>query len=415
MNVYMLLRYLRYDPRTFLPPEIEVCSYIANFGHSVTLIVPSNNERAVEQFYLNKVNIYTIPNTRYISGTSLFARSFNMMLNRFRRLPFILRTFKQGEYDLVFVGNETWDQILAIYIKMRYRVPIVFILENPLEQQWEIHKLLSSKHRCMYYFIFKFSSFLALQTMRIADLVLPVGRRMVAYLAKRGIEGPKVKLIPQCVDVKLFSNMDGKDIRKKYNLSNLKVIIYIGNMQKVRNLGLLIHAFSLVTKQKKDVKLLMVGDGTDRANLERLANELGIEDSVIFTGQVPHYKVPSFIAAAYLGVSAVPPLSFYKVSSPIKQIEYMAMAKPVVANEEIPEHKEVIEQSGGGILVPCTADAFADAIVELLNNPAKATEMGERGLEWVIKNRSYEFWARRIEEEYFELLKLKKASRNDTD
>ena len=81
--------------------------------------------------------------------------------------------------------------------------------------------------------------------------------------------------------------------------------------------------------------------------------------------------------------------------------------KPVVANEEIPEHKELLEQSGGGILVPFTPEAFANAIIELLDNPERAQEMGRRGREWVVKNRTYEILARHVEERYLELIQSK--------
>ena len=111
-----------------------------------------------------------------------------------------------------------------------------------------------------------------------------------------------------------------------------------------------------------------------------------------------------YIAAADIGVSPVPPLSFYKISSPVKMFEYMAVAKPVVANEETFEHREVIEQSGGGILVPFTAEAFACAIIELLANPKRANEMGGKGYEWVVNNRSYQILGRRIEQAYIRLV-----------
>ncbi len=82
----------------------------------------------------------------------------------------------------------------------------------------------------------------------------------------------------------------------------------------------------------------------------------------------------------------------------------MGMAKPVVANEEIPEHKEVLAESGGGILVPYAPEGFSQAITELLDNPGKAAVMGQRGREWVVKNRTYEILARRVDERYLELL-----------
>ena len=120
---------------------------------------------------------------------------------------------------------------------------------------------------------------------------------------------------------------------------------------------------------------------------------------------MPQAAVPNFIAASDIGVSPVPPFSFYKLSSPIKMFEYMAMGKPVVANQEIPEHKEILEESGGGVLVSFTSEAFADAIIELLDSPEKAKEMGRWGREWVVKNRSYEILARQVEARYLALVR----------
>ncbi|HJH27343.1 MAG TPA: hypothetical protein C5S37_11395, partial [Methanophagales archaeon] len=191
----------------------------------------------------------------------------------------------------------------------------------------------------------------------------------------------------------------------QYNLNDLKVVIYVGTIDAMRKLDVLIYAFSKVKKSRENVKLLMVGDGNDKSNLERLAGELGIKDDVVFTGQVYSHEVQNFIAAADIGVSPVPPLDFYKLSSPIKMFEYMAMGKPVVANEEIPEQKEVIEESGGGVLVKFDAESFADGIIELLDDPERAKERRRKGHKWGVKNRSYENMAREVEKKYFEILK----------
>ena len=81
----------------------------------------------------------------------------------------------------------------------------------------------------------------------------------------------------------------------------------------------------------------------------------------------------------------------------VKIFEYMAMAKPVVANEEIFEHKEVLEQSGGGLLVAYAKEQFAEAILKLLNNTKMARQMGKMGRYWVNNNRTYEILARNLE------------------
>ena len=62
-------------------------------------------------------------------------------------------------------------------------------------------------------------------------------------------------------------------------------------MSTARNLGVLVEAFARVKQTSQKVKLLMVGDGTDRENLERRVRQLGIKDEVIFSGQLSQAEV----------------------------------------------------------------------------------------------------------------------------
>ena len=228
---------------------------------------------------------------------------------------------------------------------------------------------------------------------------------MMENLADSGLTKKKMIPLPSGVNTKLFSpSFDVEKIRTKYSLGDSKVIIYLGTMDKLRQVDILVHSLAQLKPARQNVKLLMVGNGNDRNRLERLVYNLGLQDEVIFTGQVPYFEVPEFIAAANVAVSPVPPLDIYLVGSPCKLFEYMGMAKPVIANEEIPEHNEVLKESGGGILVPYTPEAFARAIIELLDNPEKTTNMGLKGRDWVVKNRTYEILARKVEQRYFELL-----------
>ena len=81
----------------------------------------------------------------------------------------------------------------------------------------------------------------------------------------------------------------------------------------------------------------------------------------------------------------------------------MAAGKAVVANDH-PEQKEIIEMSGGGRVVPYAEDDFADAIVTLLHNPDLAKEMGIKGREYVLKNRTYSTISDSLETLYSSLL-----------
>ena len=96
-------------------------------------------------------------------------------------------------------------------------------------------------------------------------------------------------------------------------------------------------------------------------------------------------------------VSPFFPTPVLQSASPTKLVEYLALGKPVVANDH-PEQRRVIEESGGGICVPYAETAFASAIVHLLQNPAQAREMGERGRLYVRTHRAYPVIADAVEQ-----------------
>lgn len=396
-------------------PEIEVISRLSDFGHKVSWILCSENVKTPSRSLSNNIVINSIP---YLppqppqTGFSL-RYGLKMIPQGIRRLRFILKLIKDGDYNLIFVkeANGVLDGLLATYIQRKHKIPFVFFLASPLEIQWEHYKIEHENIKPFYYLIAKLHVFLRIRTMRKAALVLPITRWCGEALVKRGIHPSKMMPLPSTVDVDSFSSKSGDNIRRKYGLSDAKVVIYIGVLAKLRNLSLLLEAFSIAKKKTKNAKLLIVGRGSDRGNLEILAERLGIRSDIIFTDWVSHQEVLEYIAAADIGVSPVPPLPFYEPSSPIKMVEYMAAAKPVIANEEIFDQKEVLEQSDGGILVPFTPQAFADAMVDLLNNPEKSAEMGWRGRQWVMENRSHEVLARQVERKLTKLVFNRREAR----
>jgi len=386
-------------------PSLKILSHITHFGHHVIWVISSEKDSQPKQLYFGDIEAYAIPRCHYFPGNSIVARGFNKPFHIFKKIRFVIKIFQEGKYNLIFARDDPFDGLIAIYIKRKYKVPFIFELPNSLEQEWEILKIRRMKPELLYYLIAKSKKFLRTYLLHHADLVLPISKWLKDDLIKhKRVPESKIMVFPEGADVEVLPTREREKIVEKYQLNNLKVIIYQGTLDKARSLKILLRGFLKVVKEREAVKLLIIGEGDDKEDLQNLVEDLGIKDEVIFTGRVPQSEVLDFIAAADVGVSPVPPLSFYKFSSPIKLFEYMAAGKPVVANEEIPEHKEVLEESGGGILTPFTPEAFADAISDLLDNPEKAAEMGRRGREWVAKNRSYEVLARQVEERYLSLI-----------
>lgn len=401
INICMLLGF-RYDPKMRIHPEIGIASHISNFGHNVTWVLSSEKLEKIYETSVDHVRILVVP-CKY--GKNL-AKFFSFVSYALRRIIFVFKTFKKSNYNLIFVSNSLLDGIMALCIRLIFTVPMVIEIHNPFEQKWICYGDIKTKY--FWYILSSIDSALWRYILYNADLILPVGRFMKKYLIDIGLKESKMMNLPQGVKLDRFLAANENPIKWKYGLSNYKIIIYVGIMSKLRNLEVLIYAFSIVKEKAADVKLLMVGDGDDRSNLEKLAIKLRIEKDVIFTGDVYDYEIPNYIAAADIGVSPIPPLEIYKVSCPIKMLEYMAMGKPVVANEEIPEQKEVMQNIEAGILVKFESSSLADGIIRLLENPTEAEEMGKKGYEWVRINRSFETLAKKLEKRYFKLIMEKR-------
>lgn len=124
---------------------------------------------------------------------------------------------------------------------------------------------------------------------------------------KRAVNEGKVKIIETAIDVEKFkyNPVFAENIRKKYNISKTDFVIgHVGRFVSVKNHMFILDIFSLILKNRPNSKLLLVGDGPLKKDVEQRAKELDIFDKIIFTGTdanvVPYYSamnafvLPSF-------------------------------------------------------------------------------------------------------------------------
>ncbi len=394
----------RYQPNMLIYSRLGILNYLTRFGHQITWIMSSEKDYAGNHFRINEAEVHTVPYLHDFPRPSLSATVSDQIRHSYTKMRYTLKLFRNEKYDMILVRDSIlslFDTLLAVYIRRKYKIPFVFELPNPLEQQRQFFKL---EYGTSYYLFARLNAFIARHLLHKADLLLPISDTLKEHLVQQGVPQSKIMTLLQGIDTEKFSVQNGSRIRERYCWNNCQVLIYVGIIRKLRHLDVLIQAFQRLKQKTENIKLLMVGDGNDKQDLEKLADSLGLKDDILFTGRVLPSEVPDFIAAADIGICPVPPLPAFKFSAPIKLFEYMAMAKPVIANEEIPEHEDVLKKSGGGILVPFTAEAFADAMVNLLKSPRTATSMGQLGQQWVIRNRSYEILARQVSRRLVKLL-----------
>jgi glycosyltransferase involved in cell wall biosynthesis len=107
------------------------------------------------------------------------------------------------------------------------------------------------------------------------------------------------------------------------------------------------------------------------------------------TGFLPQSEALARVQQADVCLSPFYPTPMLLSTSPTKLVEYLALARPVVANNH-PEQSLILRESRAGVCVPWGARYFARAVRWLMaRTQDERLAMGERGREWVVKNRSY--------------------------
>ena len=381
-------------------------------GHTIIWIMQSaqhqSGELKIEDW--NGTAVYVLPGRIKPSLTNFKAWLYQVK----SKVQLIRDIVNDKKVDLFQVRNNVMDGLIGIYVKRKLNVPFVFQLSVPgPEMMIEHAKLVHTKaHLLQAILRGKLAGIIQKLILREADLIFPISEYMKFDVAKHGVPEDKMMSFPPGFDMSLtHRNVSGSDIRFRYKLGASPTLVYFGAIQELRRLDFLMRVMQMVVAQIPTAKLFMVGGpyievgtpGGHIRELKALAAGLGISENVIFTGYVPREEVYRYIAASDVGLSPIPPLPVYLVSSPVKLVETLGMGKAVVAND-IPEQKHIISASHGGICTKYDEQEFANGIVYLLNNPEKAKQMGMLGQKYIEKYRSYDVLAKMVEDRYYQLL-----------
>ena len=236
--------------------------------------------------------------------------------------------------------------------------------------------------------------------MREADMVVTICERMRTAIAARGIPKEKIHVVPNGVNPDHFPPQDADPaLRDELGLSG-KILGYVSNISRREGHDILLRAAREMISKGNDISVLIVGDGPEKANLERLALELGMNDRVCFTGSVPHADVARYYALIDLFV--VPRRRDFAADyvTPLKPFEALALGKTILISDR-PALEEVITpgERGWSFKTEDAMDLAKQAEI-LLADPVLMKRLAETGRNWVITERNWAMNAKRYEEIY---------------
>lgn len=182
------------------------------------------------------------------------------------------------------------------------------------------------------------------------------------------------------------------------------ILAYAGVMGAQDGIDHLLRAVHYLVRHlgRTDTLCILAGDGDARSDLERLAHELDIDEHVSFVGYVPQKELLRYLATADICVTPDPSNAYTDRSTMVKMMEYMAMAKPVVAFD-LPEHR-ITAESAALYATPNDERAFAAAIAELIDDPPRREAMGAFGRRRVEEALAWQHSSARLLAAYRKLL-----------
>jgi glycosyltransferase involved in cell wall biosynthesis len=207
---------------------------------------------------------------------------------------------------------------------------------------------------------------------RLVTRVIAVSRGAADFLVHgKGYPARKVVVIPNGRDLTRFAPGAHRDtVRKELGLDRDAIVVgVVGRLETQKGHVYLFDAWPAVVRRHPDARLLVVGEGSLREELLNQARDLGITDSVIFTGF--RADVPRILDA--IDILALPSLH---EGMPLTVIEAAAAGRPVVATAVDGTPEVVLDGRTGHLVPPLDPSALARALLALLDDPDEVTRMG---------------------------------------
>lgn len=180
----------------------------------------------------------------------------------------------------------------------------------------------------------------------------------------------RIVRIPNFYDDSIFIKKNPEAIRNKFKISpTIKIIIYVGRLSPVKNVGFIVEAYKAVSMNRKDAMLVLVGDGEDKESIIRKIKALELEDRIILTGNKSQDEI-----CDWLNVSDVFAFASDAEAYPIALLEALGCGVPIVAVSAPGVDDIVIDGYTGYKVRERNPIIFSQKLEEIIRNKKNFTE-----------------------------------------
>lgn len=379
----------------------EMAAALGRAGHSVLVASPLLNKSPWEEPAALEAGLLHLPPAPATADAFHALKGFGATLGvedslpgELRRILYnqeltkqLARRFENHAPDFIYERASLYSTA-GVELARVLGVPLVLELNSPLAveqsayRQTRLGELAARAERW---------------TLSRADAVLAVSDLLREHAVSLGAEPERVHVVPNGVNAELFHpGPPDPEVVGRWNLGDGPVLGFVGGLRPWHGVGVLPALVERLLRRYPGLRLIVVGDGPLRADLEREARERGVERSIVFAGALPHEEVAPLIRAFDVALAPYPRPKHDFYFSPLKLFEYMACGVPVVA-AGLGQIPEVVRDGETGLLYPPgEPGALATACERLLADPNLRRSLGRAAAKEMLGNYTWDHNAQRV-------------------
>lgn len=290
---------------------------------------------------------------------------------------------QQEPFELVYERYSLWS-FAGMEYAHKHNIPSVLEVNAPLIEEQKEHRGLINLAK---------AEEVARRTFGTAKIIAAVSQAVADYLHKYTEAQGKVHVVPNGVDPDRFDKISN-NLHLNFSPDNF-VIGFVGTMKPWHDLKTLVDAFALFYEQEPQARLLLIGDGPIKSQIQAQINQLGCTSAVHFTGAVTSAEIPPLLASMDVAVAPYP-LATNSYFSPLKVYEYMAAGLAVIASE-VGQLQELIDDGVNGLLCPQENPVvLAEKLQYLKANPEVRLRLGQTAHQQVVANHTWDAVVTRV-------------------
>jgi glycosyltransferase involved in cell wall biosynthesis len=346
-------------------------------GYDVEVISPQGAERDRASYDVYEgVKIHRFPARTSGGGPAGYVREYSSALWATHRL--LRRLTAARPFAVVHACNPPDFLIGVAWPLKRYGTRLIFdhhdlapeLYESRFGRRGAFHRALLAAERLAF---------------RAADIVITTNESYRQVAIDRGRKRPEeVFVVRNSPDPERFRPVKPDESMKR---GRPYLIAYLGLMGPQDGIDCALRVLARLRLERTDWHAVFMGDGDVLDDMRRLANELGLGDSVEFTGRVDDDRILPTLSAADVCIAPEPWNPLNDRSTFNKVLEYMAIGRPVVSFDL----SETRVSAGDAALYAASGDeaAFVRCISTLLDDPERRRTLGERGRERMARDLSW--------------------------